>query len=252
MTAMPVAFHDASLLRAWVQAARHVASPNAPSFVMIVSADVAWNPTAQYLRNLNLSAERYGWERPGTVSDMILPRVISGSQRPTREAIEVGLRMFGRGRARGARYSGWIHTYFERMAGASIDASGVRHELRTNKLLGVVDKLNLWNRNVESACYVHIDLPTDGFRTRGGPCLQYVQFRAHGDRQLSVAALYRAHDYGNKALGNLIGLDRLGRFVAGRTARTFSGVSVVSLHPFCEGKIRLRQFTNDVAGMPGF
>lgn len=252
MTAAPVAFHDSSLVRAWALAARHVASPIRASFVLVVSSEATWVPSSQTLRSISVSADKFGWERPAAVSEMILPRIVAQSARPTSEAIDLGLTLFGGGRARGMRYSGWTHTYFERMAGAWIDSSGERRSLRTNKLLGVIEKLNLWNRNVESACYIHTELAIDGFRTRGGPCLQYVQFRAFGDRQLSISALYRAHDYGNKALGNLIGLDRLGRFVASRTGRTFSGTSVISLHPFCEHKRRLRQFTDDLAGEPGF
>lgn len=252
MTATPVAFHDSSLVRAWLRAARHVASPIRASFILVVSSDATWVPSAPMLRSIGASADKFGWERPASVSEMILPRIVAQSVRPASEAIDLGLKFFGMGRARGVRYSGWTHTYFERMAGAWIDGVGERHPLRANKLLGVIDKLNLWNRNVESACYIHTELATDGFRMRGGPCLQYVQFRAFGDRQLSISALYRAHDYGNKALGNLIGLDRLGRFVATRTGRTFSGTSVISLHPFCDHKRRLRQFTDDLAGVPGF
>ena len=155
--------------------------------------------------------------------------------------------MLARARKRGASFSGWSHTYFERLVGEWIDRRGIRQKFRANKLLSIIKKRNEWGHNAESAFYIHIPLDSEGFRTRGGPCLQYIQFRFHGEMLLDIVGLYRAHDYGNKSLGNLIGLDRLGRFVARHTGTRLNGVTVVSLHPFVDHKARLAAFANDVA-----
>jgi hypothetical protein len=242
----PVGYHEASLVDAWARGARHVASVGGPPFIMTLSSGIAWMPSAVRLRQLDAIARKWRWERPSSVSEMILPAVCDGPNILTKDAIDRGIEMLGRARQRGLRFSGWQHTYFERMVGKWRDRDGQLHSIRENKLLGVIDKLTLWDRNAEAACYIHTSIETDGFRTRGGPCLQYVQFRAYGDHLMDVIGLYRAHDYGNKALGNLIGLNRLGSFVARHTKRRLNGVSVVSLHPFASHKGRLADFAADV------
>lgn len=240
-------FHHASLIEAWALAARHLSTKNPKDFVWTVSCGTEWQPTPANLRILDIAAGRRSWERPSSVSEMILPAACDQLGLSAGEAIERGLQMLARARRKGAHFSGWKHTYFERMVGESIDKSGKQHHFRANKLISAIQKRNEWGRNTESALYIHIPLDDEGFRTRGGPCLQYVQFRTHGNNLLDVVGLYRAHDYGNKALGNLIGLDRLGRFVARHTETRLNGVTVVSLHPFVDHKTRLANFANDVA-----
>jgi hypothetical protein len=249
MSAAP-SFHSHSLIAAWAEGARFISEAGRDDFIVTLSSGVAWEPEPVDLRRLDQAAMKFSWERPSSVSEMILPAACEVENLNAADAIERGLLMLGRARRRGTRFSGWKHTYFERMVGECQDKDGNRHHLRQNKLLSVIEKLNLWNRNAEAACYIHTALDSDTFRTRGGPCLQYVQFRAHGDNLLDVIGLYRAHDYGNKALGNLIGLNRLGRFVGHHTGRRLNAVAIVSLHPFADHKQRLLKFANHVAPVP--
>lgn len=236
----------ASLIEAWRAAAKVVGGADGAPYVTVVSAGTAWAGTAIEVRQLDIVAQALGLERPSSVAEMLLPSVVHLSTENAPAALNRGLKLLGRGRRSGRRFSQWIHTYFERMVGVWQDRHGVQKEIKPNRLLGVIEKLNAWDKNAEAAFYIHTDLVTDNFRKMGSPCLQYVQFRAHGDKKLSVVALYRAHDYANKALGNLIGLQRLGEFVAKHTARTYDGLSVVSLNPFSNsGKGALIKFSQD-------
>lgn len=228
-------------------ASRHIATAANLGFVMTVGCGTQWEPSVRQLRILDIAARRRSCERPSSVSEMILPSVCDGPFANAAQAIDHGVSFFGRARERGLRFSGWTQTYFERLVGQWQDRHGANHRFRSNKLLDVIGKFNSWNRNAESACYIHIPTDGEGFRTRGGPCLQYVQFRAHGNNLLDVIGLYRAHDYANKALGNLVGLDRLGRFVGRYTGRELNGISVVSLHPYTDQKRGLLNLANDVA-----
>lgn len=246
MTFVPSFFRE-SLVAAWADGARFIATEGRDDFVMVLSSGVAWQPEPANLRRLDQTAQRLAWERPSSVSEMILPAACEAGNHSAADSIELGLLMLGRARRRGVRFSGWKHTYFERLVGQFQDRDGIRRILRQNKLLSVIEKLNLWNRNAEAACFIHTALDSDTFRTRGGPCLQYVQFRAHGDNQLDIIGLYRAHDYGNKALGNLVGLNRLGKFVGRHTGRQLNTVTIVSLHPFADHKHRLLKFADHVA-----
>jgi len=240
-------FYHQSLIHAWAMAARHVATATDAGFLIAVGCGTGWQPGIGELRILDIAARGRSFERPSSVSEMIIPSACEGAFENAAQAINRGLEFFGRARGRGLRFSSWTQTYFERLVGEWHDRRGNHHRFRSNKLLDVINKLNLWNRNAESACYIHIPLDGEGFRTRGGPCLQYVHFRAHGDRLLDVIGLYRAHDYANKALGNLVGLDRLGRFVARYTGRELNGISVMSLHPYTAQKRRLLNLADDFA-----
>ncbi len=245
---MPAAksYFAESLVQAWALGAKAVASGEGGGYIMVVSAGTSWSGTPAEQHKLVAAADKWHAEHPTTVAEMLLPQRVGLSNAQSQNAIDAGLKLFGRGRRRGLRFSGWTHTYFERMTGLWYNRFGAKSEIKPNRLLGVISKLNDWDRNAEAAFYIHTDLPTDTFRPRGGPCLQYVQFRAYGNKQLQIVGLYRAHDYTNKALGNMLGLQRLGQFVASRTGRTYTGVSVISLHPFCEGKAKLIGFIKDV------
>jgi len=64
-----------------------------------------------------------------------------------------------------------------------------------------------------------IDLPLydankDGAKRRGLPCLSHLSFKLAPGKRLLLTAMYRSHDYTQKALGNLLGLARLQAFVA--------------------------------------
>ena len=163
-----------------------------------------------------------------------------------------GWSLFGRGRRRSLRFSGWRDTYFERLTGHRMDRALVLHEIKENRLRSVIEKINLWGKDIEAALYMHTDLPTDTLRTRGAPCLQYVQFRPFDGDQLELFALYRSHDYFNKVLGNMVGLQRMGKFVASETGRSFTRQTVFSIHPIRgTSKQNLRGLIQGVAAIPG-
>lgn len=226
-----VAF-DANLVRAWVQACDLIARQKAVDYVLVTGFGEAWEATEDQRHALDYAAQLVGAESPSSVASVLLPRIVRLSEDDAATAIENGQRMFGRGRRKGLRFSGWRHTYFERLTGAWYDRLGTKESIKQNRVLQAIEKMNLWDHNVQAAIYVHTNLETETFRTRGSPCLQYVQFRASENSELSLVGMYRSHDYVNKALGNFIGLHDLGQFVAKHTGRRFVGANIVSLNPF--------------------
>lgn len=54
----------------------------------------------------------------------------------------------------------------------------------------------------------------DGRMVSNYPCLSHLTFKLEGKRTLNLTAIYRSHYYLQRALGNLIGLSQLMRFVA--------------------------------------
>lgn len=237
-----------NVVDAWVKGARAVAGPNFDNDHLTLVAEQEWQESPAALRALDRIADRIGIDRPSGVADVLCPTVIFAAQGSTQQKIARGWNFFGRGRGRGIRFSGWRDTYFERITGHHASAVGAYETLKENRLLHVIEKINLWDHNVGSSLYAHTDLSTDSLRTRGAPCLQYVQFRVFDGNRIGVTGLYRSHDYLSKALGNLIGLQRLARFVGQETGRQFGRVTVVSLVPIAEkGKGKLRQYADGIA-----
>jgi thymidylate synthase len=85
---------------------------------------------------------------------------------------------------------------------------------KENQLRKVIDALATWKSRPRAAFVVHLSsTELDNPRPLGAPCWQYAQFIRNGDDVLSLSAVYRSHDYFQKALGNFVGLTRLLRFV---------------------------------------
>ena len=171
---------------------------------------------------------------------------------PTRDAaLASGLDLFGRGRRRGLRYSRWRHTYFERLTGSYIN-NGHMHTFRSNRLLAISEKMGQWTKASEAGLYAHTALDSDRIRTRGSPCLQYLQIRTIGTAEFSVTALYRSHDYANKALGNLIGISRISQFLENYSDRRCTKISVISNNPHSGlSKASLKAYIEDVRATAG-
>lgn len=75
-------------------------------------------------------------------------------------------------------------------------------------------------------------------RSRGGfPCLSYVSFQLDGDR-LRMNAFYRNQYYIERALGNLLGLARLQRFVAAATGLEQGPFTMIAAHADLDSTVR--------------
>lgn len=241
---------EPSIVEAWLAAVAKVAATGSHNTFLAVTANTGFKATPSEVRALDGCARAAGAEKPGSVASVLFPSLVAESIGTTEERLRRGWNLFGRGRRKGVTYSQWRHTYFERITGNWMPSSMELQPIKENRLASIVGKLNDWGQDVEAAFYVHTDAPSDRLRTRGSPCLQYVQFRPHSKDRLELFALYRSHDYFHKALGNMIGLQRLGEFVAAETGRTFVRQTVFSIHPYSEAsKKSLREFADCVRSL---
>lgn len=118
--------------------------------------------------------------------------------------------------------------YFQRLA-----SFGSSH---ATQLARLVDGLSDWGRNHHGAFVIHLSsAETDRPRPQGGPCWQYGQLMAD-DGVLSMMAVYRSHDYFQKALGNFVGLGRLLAYVCGKTGHEIGSLTCVSTYAFLDGR----------------
>jgi thymidylate synthase len=108
------------------------------------------------------------------------------------------------------RYRNSWGTYFLRLVAFGED--------KENQLGKVMHGLSNWKSKPHAAFVLHLSsADLDNPRPLGAPCWQYAQFIRSGDDVLSLSAVYRSHDYFQKALGNFVGLTRLLRFVCERS-----------------------------------
>lgn len=70
----------------------------------------------------------------------------------------------------------------------------------------------------------------DRNRPYGGPCLSHLSFKITDRHVLDLTAVYRSHHYCERALGNLIGLARLQKYVAEQAALDQGTLTCISTH----------------------
>jgi hypothetical protein len=247
-----VSFEGVNIIEGWVRAARAVSGNGFSNDHVTIVATGEWPESPLGLRALDGQAKLVKTERPSSVATVLCPSPLMRAAGNTQAKIARAWDFLGRGRQQKLKYSGWRDTYFERLTGHRATAAGQYEEFKENRLLNIINKINVWDHNVASSLYAHTDIPSDSLRTRGSPCLQYVQFKVFNENKIGVTGVYRSHDYLSKALGNMVGLQRLARFVAQETGREFGRVTVISLAPIAEGgKGALRKYADGIAGIHG-
>jgi thymidylate synthase len=143
-----------------------------------------------------------------------------------------------RKRSRGRKDWG---TYFQRLSSAEFTGRGEGQ-------LATAIRALCWERKPRGAVHLHASsprddyellagLPADGMRPRGGPaCLQtitlHVETNEAGSQVLSACALYRNHDFFEKALGNYIALGQLLNFLAESSGLSVGKLHVISGHAY--------------------
>lgn len=123
------------------------------------------------------------------------------------------------------RFPGVWGTYFLRLISFG--------KTEVNQLERAIQSASAWQKNHRAVIVFHISSPeTDSIRMRGGPCLQYLQLLCPDKESLELSAVYRSHDYFNKALGNFVGLSRLLNFVGLEIGRAPTKITCHSTHAF--------------------
>lgn len=120
-----------------------------------------------------------------------------------------------------------------------------------NQLDYIINKINE-RRNVLRAAYT-ILIPNPiihrGY-TRGGPCLHYITIQLNPrPRRMNLLALYRNHDFAERAYGNYLGLGNLLYFLASKTGFQAGTVTCVSSNAFIKSEHRTG-LRNIIKGVP--
>jgi hypothetical protein len=139
--------------------------------------------------------------------------------------------------------TGW-GTYFRRMTHYEGSTSVVNQ--LDNIIKAIKDRENL----SKAAYSIVIQQPGgETVRPLGGPCLNYIAVQAEPGQEdqpltLGLLAVYRNHDFLERAYGNYWGLCNLLMFLAKEVGGTSGPLTCVSSHAYVSGKkTALKQFT---------
>lgn len=128
-------------------------------------------------------------------------------------------------------------TYFHRM----IHYPNHKSEVPINQLKNVIDAINSRTITFRAAYTILIQKPgSETLRVEGGPCLNYLalQLEPGSPRTLSLFAVYRNHEFLERAYGNYMGLCKLQAFLAKETNSDIGRLTCISSHAYVKGKKR--------------
>jgi hypothetical protein len=142
-------------------------------------------------------------------------------------------------------HRGW-GTYFERMINY-IDKNG---KGRVNQLDNIISAINNRETVNTSAYTITITYPGgETIRPLGGPCLNYltIQMLPGNPVKLGLLAIYRNHEFLERAYGNYLGLCKLLNFINCETNTQPGYITCISSHAFVSGeKTNLNKFMNSI------
>lgn len=117
-------------------------------------------------------------------------------------------------------------TYFKRM----IDWPFAKEGTKINQIELIVSKLIRRKRIYKAAYTILICSPERNFgQPVGAPCLNYVALQMEPKyKSISLLAVYRNHDFVQRAYGNYIGLSDLQRFICEQSGFEVGGLTVLS------------------------
>lgn len=130
---------------------------------------------------------------------------------------------------RKSEHSGW-GTYFERM---------IRYpwgEQEVDQLGKIIKSIKGSERILRAAYTMIIPKPgPENTKLRGAPCLNYIAVRTEPSstgRIINLLAVYRNHDFLERAYGNYLGLCKLLEYIVSETGSNIGKVTCMSSHAF--------------------
>jgi len=124
-------------------------------------------------------------------------------------------------------------TYFHRMIAYRSTHAPV------NQLENIINAINDRTATAKAAYTIVVERPgSETVRKMGAPCLNYiaVQSEPGTPRRIGLLAVYRNHDFLERAYGNYWGLCRLLAFICNETDSTIGPVTCISSHAYVPDK----------------
>lgn len=144
-------------------------------------------------------------------------------------------------------HSGW-GTYFKRMTSYKTADGQVYDQLDS-----IINHINQRQKNYKAGHFMIIpQVGGESNRLMGSPCLNYVTVQVENDgrgRRISLLAVYRNHDFRERAYGNYLGLCALLNYICVETNSAIGFVTCVSSHAYAPSdKSELYCLAKDILG----
>jgi len=183
-------------------------------------------------KSISMFAEREGLLGPKHVAYTIFPHGLYTLSDNASGLFEAYNRKNGMYDRLHRRKTGW-GTYFRRMTYYEKNGNIV------NQLGNIIDAINDRDAVSKAAYTIIIQNPGgETVRPLGGPCLNYmaVQIEQSKHMTLGLLAVYRNHDFLERAYGNYWGLCNLLKFIAKEVNAMPGPLTCVSSHAYVAGK----------------
>jgi thymidylate synthase len=172
-------------------------------------------------------AKEYDLILPDHVAHTIFPQRFYSNKRTKSRFYEVYYKFYDWSRKQ--KHSGW-GTYFDRM----IRYESPNHE-EIDQLGGIISNINSRQTNYGASYVMVIPHPyKDLNRIMGAPCLNYITVQVEhienlkNQKLINLMAVYRNHDFTERAYGNYLGLCNLIKYIAIETKSDVGALTCVS------------------------
>jgi thymidylate synthase len=210
-----------SCVDAWQAASQHIIAQGGEDYNVVVTIEAPSQFDPAWLTRFSPSSVDARGDAIRDVINTIFPSKTLKNARSRADFYERYKRAFDRRRSRHRTWG----TYFHRLISFGPE--------RKNQLENAIAALERWGHNHKAALVFHLSSSdVDDVRIMGGPCWQYGALLCPDSDTVSLLAVYRNHDYFNKALGNFLGLSRLLQFIAAATKRNTGQVICHSAHAY--------------------
>jgi len=211
----------------WIQGLAHIIENGGECLNLMVQISNPQTTHAKIDREYDRLVEKYALHKKKDVAYTIFPQSLyeklAKKNRP--KLYKLYNRMYPRIKTR------W-GTYFKRM----IDWTFAQNAKKINQLEIIVSRLKNRKRLYRYAYTIQICSPQRNFaQPVGAPCLNYITLQIDSDNhRINMLAVYRNHDYMQRAYGNYIGLSNLQRFICEQSKFKVGMLTILSSHAFAK------------------
>lgn len=245
---VPIIITAHSFQEAWAQAVTKLESNSWQTWNLVVQINAPSIMNTDVQNSAMQFAKRHKLITPVQVAHTIFPYKFykPGTSRDRLYQLYWRYFKFTRSQA----HSGW-GTYFERMIRYAPDGD---FNKAVDQLSTIIDAINGRIVNYGSAYTMVILYPQkDVKRKMGAPCLNYltvqVETLPEGKKRINLLAVYRNHDFLERAYGNYLGLCKLLEYIASETNSEVGCLTCISSHAYVPNhKRELYTLANSIIG----
>jgi hypothetical protein len=215
-------FEGSSCCEVWLQAVDYLFTQGAPCYNVVLGIEKPDRLSAadfQVQESVDIFLKEHKAKPISTVATTIFPasEYLHGGAREVFDEFPETYEKFR---------EGW-GTYAGRILKRSLPQDGEKHPIslleqlirkmkrqrETGKMRAVYEVSLIESPDLLTDIPIY-DAATDSRLIRGGPCLSHLSFKLMPEGKVMLTAMYRYHFYIQRALGNLLGLAQLLKFVA--------------------------------------